>query len=60
MCACMDVPTQLELCLYNQLDIASLLLVFLLSIVIPIVLIISSFIFYCTIEPDLSALRIET
>ena len=26
ICACTDVPTQLELCLYDQLDIASLLL----------------------------------
>ena len=31
----MGVPTQLELCLYDQLDIASLLLVSLLFIAIP-------------------------
>ena len=31
----MDVPAQLELCLYDQLDIASLLLVSLLFIVLP-------------------------
>ena len=31
----MDVPTQLELCLHDQLDIASLLPVSLLFIVIP-------------------------
>ena len=33
-CACMDVPTLLELCLYDQLDIAGLLLVSLLFIAI--------------------------
>ena len=31
----MDVPTQLELCLHDQLDIVSLLLVSLLFIAIP-------------------------
>ena len=35
ICACTDVPTQLELCLHDQLDIASLLLVSLLFIAIP-------------------------
>ena len=33
--ACMDLLTQLELCLYDQLDIASLLFVALLFIAIP-------------------------
>ena len=36
ICACMDVPTQLELCLYDQLDtLASLLLVPYFFILIP-------------------------
>ena len=61
-CTCL-----LELCLYLQLDIASLLFVSLLFIEIPTPFLIfkflfisSLFTFYCTIGPHLSALRFET
>ena len=46
ICACMDVPTQLELCLYDQLDIARLLLVSLILYCDPYSLF-KLLIFYC-------------
>ena len=65
--AYIDVPTQMELCLHDQLDSYGLLLVSILFIVIPtpflnfkFLFISSLFTFYCTIEPHLSALRLKT
>ena len=57
--------TQLELCLCDQLDKASLLLVSLLFNTIPtpflnFYLFLVCLLFYCTIGPHLSALRLET
>ena len=67
MHAWMQLPTQLELCLYDQLQIASLPLVSLLFIAIPtpffnfkFLFICSLFTFYCRIGPHLSVLRCET
>ena len=62
----MNVPTQLELHLYDQLDIASLLATCFLTFyydsysLFKFLFISSLFTFYCTIGPHLAALRLET
>ena len=64
ICACMDVPTQLEICLHYQLD-SKLVTCFLTLYCNPysffrFLFISSLFTFYCTIGPHLSALILET
>ena len=66
ICACMDVPTQLELCLYDQLNIAGLLLVSLLFIAIPTPFLNFYLFLVCLlfnvqyVGPHLSSLRLKT